>query len=70
MRLSILSASVIRDLIFFQFPSGQFIFDGVGQTLVESGNQGLRIPPTLGGEGGELNGVRRLGGRRLVAARQ
>ena len=39
-----------------QFPGSQVIIDRVRQALVESGNQCLSIPPTLGGEGTELNG--------------
>ena len=39
-----------------QFSSGQFILDGVRQTQMESGDQCLSIPPTLGGEWVELNG--------------
>lgn len=39
-----------------QFPRGQFILDGVRQTLEERGDQGLCIPPSLGGESVELNG--------------
>ncbi|XP_029559595.1 trace amine-associated receptor 6-like [Salmo trutta] len=38
-----------------QFLRGQFILDGVRQTLLKSGDQFLRIPPTLGSEGAELN---------------
>lgn len=41
--------------VLFQFPRGQFILDGVRQTLVESDDLGLRIPPALGSEGVELN---------------
>jgi hypothetical protein len=59
-RLSNLISSVIfqcyqRLKVLSQFLRSQFIFDGVRQILVDSGDQGLCIPPTLGGEGAELN---------------
>ena len=37
----------VLEVLLCQFPSDQFIFDGVRQTLVESSNQCRRIPTNL-----------------------